>query len=204
MAVKTVGNTAFLIRQLIVCHISKKTARYLLHTGLVPCKNTGKRTHTYRIRKTAVLKYLLERDIMPEKFTPGKGNYDCAYAKAMSEAEPDLDADNDTENDIAVSDGGVTPDTQTIDEFCIYEEYPDVLSVKQAAFIAGVAPTTVNDWARKKYLKSFMKSGVRHIPKIALIEYLQSPRHRFNCEWTQNQFAKQTHKAAESMRIQYF
>ena len=31
----------------IVCHISKRKAMYLLQSGLIPCINTGKKTHTY-------------------------------------------------------------------------------------------------------------------------------------------------------------
>ena len=29
-----------------LCHVSKKTARYLLRSGKIPCKYTGKRTHS--------------------------------------------------------------------------------------------------------------------------------------------------------------
>ena len=33
----------------VICHISKKTARYLLKSGLVPCIDTGKKTRQYII-----------------------------------------------------------------------------------------------------------------------------------------------------------
>ena len=32
-----------------ICHISKKTASYLLENGLVPCQNSGKATRKYKI-----------------------------------------------------------------------------------------------------------------------------------------------------------
>lgn len=36
----------------VICHISKKTARYLLTSGLVPCIDTGKKTaNTSSIQK---------------------------------------------------------------------------------------------------------------------------------------------------------
>lgn len=32
----------------IICHISKRTARYLLQSGLVPCVQSGKKTRNYQ------------------------------------------------------------------------------------------------------------------------------------------------------------
>ena len=34
----------------IICHISKRTARYLLQSGLVPCVQSGKKTRNYTIK----------------------------------------------------------------------------------------------------------------------------------------------------------
>jgi len=41
-----------------ICKISKKKARILLQTGLIPCVNTGKSTHTYKIKTSDVAVYL--------------------------------------------------------------------------------------------------------------------------------------------------
>jgi len=128
----------------IVCHISKQTARRLLLAGLVPYKDTGKKTHTYKIRKTAIIEYLVQRDVTPEKFKFGQDNYSIAYAKAMAELE--LAAGNDI--NVAVCNVPLQ-----------HKDYPDVLSVKQAASLAGVATSAINDWAKKKYLISFRKGG---------------------------------------------
>ena len=161
----------------IVCHISKKTARRLLQTGLVPCKKADKRTHAYKIKKTDIIKYLIQHEMTPEKYALRKVNYALAYAKAMS------DADNST----------LIPDN-----LVSLDEYPDVLSVSQAASLADVTSSAINDWATKKYLISFRKSGVRYIPKLSLVEYLQSLRHGFNGIWKQNQFAQQAEIEGES------
>jgi hypothetical protein len=151
----------------IACHISKKTARLLLQNGLIPCKNTGKKTHTYQIKKSAVFEYLVQRDIVPEKYILPENSY--AYTSVMS----DIDYDP------------VIPA-----DFSLFEEYPDVLSVQQAAALAGVTPATVKDWAKKKHIKAFIKNCTYHVPKLSLIEYLQSPRHKRNCIWKQNNFEK--------------
>ena len=114
----------------LVCHISKKTARLLLQNGLVPCKKTMKKTHTYKIKKTAIIEYLIQRGITPEKYRLGQDSYDVAFAKAIAEME--LAADGD----VTVAD---------FNKSLQHEEHPDVLTTKQAASLAGVATSAIND-----------------------------------------------------------
>ena len=51
-----------------VCHISKRKAEYLLKSGLVPCENSHRKTHTFKIKKTDVKAYLIDREINPAKY----------------------------------------------------------------------------------------------------------------------------------------
>lgn len=58
----------------VICHISKKTARYLLKSGLVPCIDTGKKTRQYIINTKDVIAYLksanpARKDIRPQLVT---------------------------------------------------------------------------------------------------------------------------------------
>ena len=50
------------------CHISKKTCRFLLQSGLIPCQDTGKKTRRYTIHKADIIKYLEDREKHPELF----------------------------------------------------------------------------------------------------------------------------------------
>ena len=52
----------------IICHISKRTARYLLQSGLVPCVQSGKKTRNYTIKMKDIVRYLERREIHPEKY----------------------------------------------------------------------------------------------------------------------------------------
>ena len=54
----------------IICHISKRTARYLLQSGLVPCVQSGKKTRNYTIKTKDIVRYLERREIHPEKYKP--------------------------------------------------------------------------------------------------------------------------------------
>ena len=43
-----------------IAHISKATALHLLQNGLVPCKDTGKKTRRYTIRTDDVITHLID------------------------------------------------------------------------------------------------------------------------------------------------
>ena len=49
-----------------ICHISKKTAQNLLESGEIPCTDTGKKTHRFRIAAVDVVDYLRRRDSEPK------------------------------------------------------------------------------------------------------------------------------------------
>ena len=56
-----------------VCHISKKTCLYLLESGLVPCRDSGKKTRRFTIETAAVIRYLEERELnRPRGIIKGK------------------------------------------------------------------------------------------------------------------------------------
>lgn len=51
-----------------IAHISKATARYLLQSGKVPCKDTGKKTRCYLIQIEDVIFYLQDCQAHPDKY----------------------------------------------------------------------------------------------------------------------------------------
>ncbi|MFR0804918.1 MAG: hypothetical protein ACLSIG_10950 [Subdoligranulum sp.] len=63
----------------VICHISKKTARYLLKSGLVPCIDTGKKTRQYIINTKDVIAYLKKRQSSPQRYTPPTGYYSASW-----------------------------------------------------------------------------------------------------------------------------
>ena len=56
----------------IVCHIGTRTSLYLLQSGLVPCKNNGKKTRCYKIAKKDVAEYPLPPRVRPDALHPAK------------------------------------------------------------------------------------------------------------------------------------
>lgn len=49
-----------------ICRISKQKATWLLENGYIPCEDTGKKTHRFKIRITDVIEYLTRLEDSPE------------------------------------------------------------------------------------------------------------------------------------------
>ena len=62
-----------------ICHISKSTALYLLQSGKIPCKYTGRKTRCYKIKKEDVIAYLENRKVFPESYSAPAGWYKGDY-----------------------------------------------------------------------------------------------------------------------------
>ena len=48
-----------------ICHISKKSAQNLLESGVIPCIDSGKKTHSFLIATDDVFDYLQRRESAP-------------------------------------------------------------------------------------------------------------------------------------------
>ena len=147
----------------IICAISKKTCHYLLTSGLVPCQDTGKQTHRFRIKTTDVIQYLKDREVNPEKYRPPKGYYGrnpekCSNATGV----PYFPIDGKT---VALMRSYFAK---------ALKDYPDVLLTEQVAEFTGYGVNSVNGWCSKQKLKHFRICGRFYIPKEYLLDYLVS------------------------------
>lgn len=143
------------------CHISKKTCLYLLESGLVPCRDSGKKTRRFTIETAAVIRYLEERELNPERFKPPAGHY-----KRKREATRD-------ESNIPAA---------AIDPLILrqlyeaeLERYPDVLSTRQISDFTGYEKSSVERWCTTGHLKHFFIRKKFRVPKDYLLEFIESP-----------------------------
>ena len=138
----------------IVCHISKRKAAYLLQKGLVPCINTGKKTHTYIIKKRDVKQYLLERDVYPDKYL---------FSSSKTPRKPVLMI-----NDL------IPEESMRKYYAAKISDYPDLLITEQICDFTGYGKEAVYCWIRKGELKHLdCVVGYRY-PKKYLIDFLCS------------------------------
>lgn len=146
----------------IICHISKRTALYLLQSSLIPCTDNGKRTHKYKTSIHAVITYLKDREISPEKYKPPQDWYSGIKVKRQPNIElPDISQEKLTEY-----------------YEMLFAHYPDVLSKKEALTVADVSENTLLRWIKEKKFRAFLILGKYQIPKISLIEYMVTAEYR--------------------------
>ncbi len=149
-----------------VAHISKATALFLLQSGLVPCKDTGKKTRRYTIKTDDVLQYLGERTIHPERYKATEGWYIGTTGGKKRDAEPisyllELSAD----------------ETKKLERFFAEQmkDMEDLLKVEELATFVGFRSTSIVNWCSSGKLKAFLISRRYLIPKECAIKYLASP-----------------------------
>ena len=145
----------------IACHISKRTALYLLRSGLIPNETTGKKTHCYRIRKSDVIAFLKNRETNPTKYIAPDNwyRYSSPDMKACkSHPTPKL------------------PDRETLQAF--YEEhlpsFRDVMDVGEVVTFTGYNRRTIGEWIHKARLKAVLYNGRYIVPKNYLLDWLCS------------------------------
>lgn len=56
-----------------ICHISKRKATWLLENGIIPCKDSGKKTRRFQVRTIDVMNYLLTLEENPQKIATPVG-----------------------------------------------------------------------------------------------------------------------------------
>ena len=147
-----------------LCHISKETARFLLKSGLLPCKYSGKKTRCYQVDRADVQAYMEDRDKHPEKYMAPSGYYKglCARPRprpALSE-----------------------PLQNAMREYYqrVLAEYDDVLSSKQISVLTGYKTYTITRWCQTGVMQGFLCKNQNMVPKIFLLDFLCSPYRRIS------------------------
>lgn len=149
-----------------IAYISKATALYLLSSGKVPCKDSGKKTRRYAIRIDDIILYLIDREINPENYRAPDLWYKerSGHYNSRVTYRRELFSMTDEERRAFRK--------YIVDELA---EYDDVLTIQDAAEITGYCDTSFHRWCQDKRMKSFFISGKILIPKISLIDFLVSP-----------------------------
>lgn len=155
------GNTLTKEQLRIVCHISKRKATYLLQSGLIPCINTGKKTHTYIVAKSAVAFYLRDREENPQKY------HFCSSETTNK---------NRSKTAVRLA-GPIRIDEKRMRAY--YKDklsaFPDVLTTTQVKLLTGYGENTVRAWIEKGELPYLDCLAGWRIPKIWLIDFLCAP-----------------------------
>ena len=142
-----------------IAHISKTTALHLLQNGLVPCKDTGKKTRRYTIRTDDIIFYLIDRELHPEVYRAPDRWYQERSGHYNSRVTYRNELTRLSEEERA------SFRKYMEDELC---QYGDLLTIVEVAEAIGYCDTSLYRWCNAKKLKSFNISGKFLIPKISI------------------------------------
>lgn len=148
-----------------VCHISKRTAHYLLQFNLIPHVCTGKKTRCYAIKKSDVIDFMINREVNPSRYiVPSSwykyGNEDVKPYRIR--IQPPLP--NDPQKTRRYYESKLA-------------DYPDVIDVSAIVEFTGYNRHTVCEWIRFGKLRALALQHKYMIPKCYLIDWLSSEEH---------------------------
>lgn len=148
-----------------IAHISKATALFLLQSGKVPCKDSGKKTRRYKIRTDDVILYMIDREVNPANYRAP----DCWYKERSGHYNSRVTYRNQLSE----------MDEETQEAFHAYitsqlDDYDDLMTIAEASEFIGYCDTSFHRWCNDKLLKAFNISGKFLIPKISLADFLVS------------------------------
>lgn len=149
-----------------ICHVSPKTAAYLLSTQLIPNIDSGAKTRRYKIRTEDVVKYLYQREQHPEAFKAPDGYYHGKKNKYISNSPcfRKLSSKQVSKFQSLLELKG--------------EELEDVVIVSQLSKTYGISEGRIRSWCKRDLFVHFHISGVLHIPKSEFIHFLASEKGR--------------------------
>lgn len=137
-----------------ICHVSKRKAKWLLEHGVIPCKDSGKKTRRFIIKTMDVIKFLEKQEAGKIKNMPPLGTFSSHSSGKKI-------------NYIKVN---ATAFMAFLKNWWLI--VPDVLTVKQASVLLGYNKSTVCNWIKKGKLQAVAYKRSHFIPKEWLIMYL--------------------------------
>jgi hypothetical protein len=146
----------------IACHISKRTALFLLQFDLIPHTCTGKKTRCYSIKKDDIIAFMNDRQVNPEKYIVPDHWY--RYGEVDVKAykiriQPPLPDD---------------PDKVQRYYNSKLQDQPEVIDIADVVSFTGYNRRTVGQWIRCGKLRALKLPPKYMIPKSYLIDWLSS------------------------------
>ena len=135
-----------------ILHYSKRKTKYLLDNGIIPCVDTGKKTWKYQVKISDVKYYLKHKQALSLPV----GMFNSKTDKIKIHYEP-----TDIEQLLEVL-------------FTRLEDYPDALTVAQAADASLFSEKALGDAIKKGLLHAESILQVRYIPKQKLTVYTRN------------------------------
>lgn len=157
-------NTISLNQLYQICHISKRSARYLVQHEIIPCtENSGHRTWRYQIALDDVITYLIRREQFGSMIPCGAAT---SPKNVSQHKQPAI---------LSASEHRVEAYFKRM-----YAKCPDALTVSDIAAVTGLCKATIRNFIRMKHLNAISEGKTYYIPKLWFIEFTKS-QHFLRC-----------------------
>lgn len=133
-----------------ICHISKRKATWLLENGIVPCKDSGKKTRRFTINIEDVIRYLQARENDPDSVITPHGQFSSGPKRRSSIPIKQLETHLKT----------------------YWALRSDTLTIQEIRRMTGYSERLIGEWVGSGRLVAVTKCSQYLIPKTALIEFL--------------------------------
>ncbi|MCB7051100.1 DNA-binding protein [Intestinimonas butyriciproducens] len=137
-----------------ICHISKRKAKWLLENGCIPCQDTRKKTHRYKIHINDVVTYLQAMETAPETVFAPVGLFNSKSRRI---------------NPITMI------NIRGFQQFLykVWSKEPDALTMKDVQILTGYSRRTIGQWIVQSKLRNVMlPNRTQIIAKRWLIEFI--------------------------------
>lgn len=148
-----------------ICHIAKRSARYLVENGIIPATDTGRTTWRWKIAIDDVIAYLQQRDKSGSMIPTGAVN--SKKPKSYS-----------TGSQSSFTQFVVPGQEKMVVEYFAFlcSEYSDVLSVHDIVNITGLHKNSLQKLLNAGYIKSISSNPRYIIPKRYFLEFVCTKR----------------------------
>lgn len=145
------------------CHMSKRTASYLLESKLLPARNTGKKTRCYQIKKKDVIEFFNDYSVMPEKYSTPPKWYSEKKQITTKPYRTRLKSSVINQNKL-----------RKYYEKKLSSFYKDVLTLAEVSQFTGYKRKTVSAWIRDGKLQVIPYRNSYIVPQIYLLDWITS------------------------------
>ncbi len=138
------------------CHISKRSALWLIQNGLIAAIDTGRKTDRYLIPKDEVRRYLQERELDPAKYRYVRGSKSLAPVKERPGKRV-----------------GLKRAKAVIQQ--VWKDEPDLLRIQEVIDLLGYPRKRIEKWRAESGMSALVVSHTLYFPKKQLIDFVLSP-----------------------------
>lgn len=138
-----------------IAHVAKRTAKWILDNGVIPCEDSGKKTRRYKIRLNDVIAFLEKRERGAFVNVIPKGQFSNIYQKRIMHEYIN---------------------SEEMGRYLAkeWDTLPEALAVKEVQNITGYCSGSILRWIEQEKLQAVLYRNSYLVMKSSVVEFLSS------------------------------